>query len=127
MRSSAQVRAERIMALRLWTAGAETISVADAGYDFAGAERETIYPVLEEFGMVPEKPEELGAHPAWVRSFGAERLLQEQRVQLTPLQTALPELTATVLENYTRCSFQALAFSRWRLEDGARRGCGTLA
>jgi RecB family exonuclease len=97
-----------------------------------GRERETIDSLLREIALslklppetVPEKPVERGAHPRWIRSYGAQRPVPSLEVKLPPLAEILqapgglpPEITATAIDSYSRCGFQALAYHRWRLRD----------
>jgi len=126
VRSAIQVREDRLGALHAWLSGAEEVVVLDSQYAVDGRERDTILPVLRDLlpalaGELPEAPEEKGAHPRWLASFGALRPVPPQRLSL-PAAAArdgqkIPEITATLLDSYSRCPMQALAYHRWRLKD----------
>ncbi len=131
VRSAREVRVERLAALRDWFAQSERTTFLDAAYDADGRERETLYPVLAELAQavraggneleLAEKPREMGAHARWLASFGSDRSLQPQEVKLSPLPSqaggAPTEITATALDHYSSCAFQALAYDRWRVRD----------
>jgi RecB family exonuclease len=123
-----QVRSERTEALRAWLSGAKEVVFLDALYDPDGRERETIQPIFEvireSFGgeiQIPENPVEQGSHPRWTQSYSALRPMPPQKVQLPAISGQSPDtppvISASALENYSRCGFLALARTRWRLED----------
>jgi RecB family exonuclease len=120
VRSGLQVRHERVAALTCWVRGAEQVVWLDAAYDADGRERESIEAVLKELG-VTVAPEERGAHPRWLPSYGAFRPTPPQDVQLSALPQRPgglpPEITATAIDSYSRCSMQAMAYHRWRLRE----------
>jgi RecB family exonuclease len=128
VRSGIQVRSERLKSLRLWLEGAEQVLVLDSVYDAGGRERETIASVIREienFGrfQFEDEPAEMGSHPRWLKSYGALRPIQPQVIALpkrVASQTAsgdVPILSASLLDSFSRCSFQALAQYRWKLRD----------
>jgi hypothetical protein len=126
IRSSTQVREERIRALQSWFAGAQEITLLDAQYEVDGRERESILPVLQELMSnsafaVPDFAQELGSHPRFTPSYRVLRPVQPQEIQLSPMRFRgggmTPELTATALDRYSRCSFQGLIYHRWNLRD----------
>ncbi len=130
VRSSVQVREERIHVLKSWISGAEKVVILDSQYDTEGRERESILPILKELELnlkqtfpqgVSEIPIEMGSHPRFLKSYQAIRPIQPQVIQLSPLKeyrgVEIPELTATSIDRYSRCPFQALAFHRWNLRD----------
>ncbi|MCM2277534.1 MAG: PD-(D/E)XK nuclease family protein [Oligoflexia bacterium] len=129
VRSGIQARAERLSALRAWLAGAQEIALLDALHDPDGGERELLTPVLKEWGgpHTPSEPLDKGAHPRWSASYGALRPLQPQEARLPALPArpgaSCPEITATALDRYSRCAFQALAFDRWKLRDSREPDC----
>lgn len=122
VRSGIQVRRERLLALRAWVGLAQRVTVLDSAHDFDGRERESIGPVLGEVaralgmpGLFPEEPAEQGSHARWLASHGARRPLPPQEIELDP--HSRDEISASTLERYSRCPFQALAFDRWRARD----------
>jgi RecB family exonuclease len=129
VRSPDQVRDERLLALKSWIAGANEVVILDAHYEIDGRERESIIPVLKELETVidvpiPSHASEMGAHARFSRSFHAIRQVPPQEVQLSSLMEfkdlktgELPEITATAIDRYSRCSFQALGYHRWNLGD----------
>lgn len=125
VRSGVQVKQERLAALRAWIQGAEEVVVLDAQYDADGRERESILPVLRELhegtGSFPELFEEHGAHRRWLSGYSPFRPLPAQRVQLGPNPKS--EISATTLDHYSRCSFQALAMDRWKVRDAREPDC----
>jgi hypothetical protein len=122
VRSRIQARAERLAILEGWISGAEEIIVLDAAYGPDGRERESIVPLLAELGARDEEgaaldgPRELGAHPRWVASYRALRPVQPQTVTLPPALSK-KEISATTLDNYSRCGIQSLARDRWKLKE----------
>ena len=126
VRSSIQVREERLTILKSWMAESDEVTVLDAHYHANGRECESILPVLKELELsmgipIPDEPVDKGAHPRYVKSFGVLRPLQPQEVLLPPLVQgpgqAGPVLTATILEHYSRCPFLSLTYHRWNLKD----------
>jgi RecB family exonuclease len=124
VRSGIQVRAERLKSLEIWLDAAEQVHVLDSVYDAGGRERETIASVIREiesFGRFEfsDEPAEMGSHPRWLKSYGALRPVQAQSVSLPARATATdgPVLSASLLDSFSRCSFQALAQYRWKLRD----------
>jgi RecB family exonuclease len=141
VRSGIQIRQERVHALKAWFSGAREVIFLDALYETAGRERESIQGAIEEIAQwdtglppregespdgaglyaLPEEPVEQGSHSRWTESYGALRPMSPQSIELPPL-TAMggedkPSISASALENYSRCGFLALARQRWRLED----------
>ncbi len=125
IRSSFQARKERLESLRVWLGQAEEVIFLDAEHDQAGKERESAEPFLRELenelgAKFPGEPEQRGCHARWLPSFSAVRAVSPREVKLPPIQGiegAAPEISATALEHYSRCSFMALGMSRWRLRD----------
>jgi RecB family exonuclease len=123
VRSGIQVRMERLAAFGVWSAQAEKIAIFDAHYDPDGRERESLSALFRE--LSPEfaelEPLECGAHPRWLKSYGALRPIPPQEVALSPMPLRMgaekPEISATALDRYSRCSFQGLAYHRWKLRD----------
>ena len=118
VRSAIQLREERIQALKSWISGSQNVQILDAAYDFTGREKESIFPVLEEvlgrdFSGVWE---DRGAHRRFLGSYSLFRPLQAQEVFLPQRRTSI-EVSASTLDRYSRCSFQALAYHRWNLSD----------
>lgn len=129
VRAGTHARRERLAALRAWIlpvleAGGQ-VTILDPSYDPDGRERESSGALLREVlqgtgALLPDEPVAHGAHDRWRASFGSQRPLQPQHVELDPLHALseeLPEVTATAVDFYSRCPFQALAFARWRVRD----------
>jgi RecB family exonuclease len=126
VRSSVQVHDERVTILKSWLLEAEQITVLDSQYDVDGREKESILPILKELELClhrpfPEEPVEQGSHARYRKSYGVVRPLQPQILQLPSLALKAgadrTEITATTLDRYSRCTFQALAYHRWNLRD----------
>ncbi|MGK5085674.1 PD-(D/E)XK nuclease family protein [Bdellovibrionota bacterium FG-1] len=123
VRSGIELRQERLTVLSEWLGSAKKVVFLDATYDGDGRERESIDSVLRELSStlgwpsetVPELPLEKGAHFRWLASYNAARPVQPLKLALPAI--VAPELTATVLESYSRCGLQALAYHRWKLRD----------
>ena len=129
VRAGTHARQERLAALRAWIlpvldAGGE-VTVLDCAYGPDGRELESVGGTLREVvegtgAIAPEEPSERGAHVRWLASFGSRRPLQPQSPELSPVppgESGLPEVTATAIDYYSRCPFQALAFARWKVRD----------
>jgi RecB family exonuclease len=118
VRSAIQVRQERLATLRNWLLASPETVVLDANYDWDGREREALAPLWRDLGLSDEAvhTELKGAHKRWQPGFSAFRPMSPQKVVLPPFSRS--SITATDLENYSRCPFRALAGSRWRLRDG---------
>ena len=114
IRGSDLVRIERKEAFSAWLAHASEVVFLDAAYSTDGREREKMSALLKELGFSGEA-EEWGAHPRWQKSYSSLRPISELQALLPPLPIA--ELTATALDSYSRCGFQALAYHRWKLRD----------
>jgi hypothetical protein len=125
VRSSQQIRDERTQVLVSWLSQADNVVFLEAQYSFDGRETESILPILQELETslgtsLAIQPREMGSHPRFVQSYQVQRPVQPQEIHLPPLSNFVPqpiELTATAIERYSRCSFQALAFHRWNLRD----------
>ncbi len=128
VRSGMQVRTERAEAIRAWLSGAQEVVFLDALYDPDGRERETIQPIFEVIREsfegnieLPESPAEHGSHPRWTMSYSALRPVPPQKAELPAsvpkVGETVPVISASALENYSRCGFLALARTRWKLED----------
>jgi hypothetical protein len=116
LRSRIQARDERLAVLRGWISQASEVVILDAAYAPDGRERESLLPILRELGADIGEGVEKGAHPRWVASYRALRPVQPQTVELSPVSGAR-ELSATALDNYSRCGLQSLARDRWKLKD----------
>ena len=121
VRSSLQVRQERVELLKSWIAASNQCTVLDAHYDTEGRERESLLPILTEIAPSFGSPIEKGAHPRFSRSYRTFFPVQPVTVKLAPLPRretgGAPVISATTLDRYSRCSFQALAYHRWKLKD----------
>ena len=119
IRSSVHARKERLRALECWLKSSKDFHILSSRYDEDGSEREDLQPLLEELTRLshivfPTQPKEYGSHDRWKKSFGALRPVPSFKVQLAP---GSKNITATVLDKYSRCEFQGLVFSRWKLWD----------
>jgi len=118
VRGSKKIREERLLILKSWFSRTRRVAVLDADYGVDGGERESLLPVLteagQEFGFLLPAPTICGAHPRWVRSFDALRPVPPQDARVPAQET---KISATALDRYSRCPFQALALSRWKLWD----------
>ncbi|OFZ82217.1 MAG: hypothetical protein A2583_04770 [Bdellovibrionales bacterium RIFOXYD1_FULL_53_11] len=118
VRSAASARQERIAALRAWLASARSVSFLDARYEWDGRERESLMPLLRELGLESDQEDvfcEKGAFGGVLNSYKPVRAVQEREVRLA--SKAEPRVRATDIDRYSRCPFQALAASRWKLSD----------
>ena len=137
VRSSVSVRNERTLALKAWLALAHEVEIYDPHYDWDGRERESLLPFLIELGL-PEalKAEELGAASHHLRSYGPPSTLGgEEGIEKVELpwisdpdgslrhdprlriREGKPDFAATTIDRYSRCPFQALVSSRWKLKE----------
>lgn len=121
VRSSAQVRAERVAILKDWISSAEEVVFLDSCYTSEGREVESIFPILQELEVTlgesfPRTSQERGSHRRFSKSYSVTRPLPPQKIQLPSLGVPAT-LTATTLDRYSRCSFLALTYHRWGLRD----------
>lgn len=126
VRSSIQIREERLGVLKAWILGAEEVTFLDCHYDVDGRERESIAPILKELqkltqANVPDAPIDRGAHPRFLKSYSMVRSIQPQEVLFSKPRPwkgkSFRELSATAVDRYSRCPFQALVYHRWNLRD----------
>ena len=128
LRSSRTVREERVRLLQSWATATDAhLEIWDAIYDWDGRERESLLPLFREAGwldsvngepVAPPAPEDRGAHPRWIASFGSLRPAPPTQVRLPSLlQAGVSRISATELEHMSRCGFTGLAKGRWRLFD----------
>ncbi|MEO5969680.1 MAG: PD-(D/E)XK nuclease family protein [Bdellovibrionia bacterium] len=130
VRSCTQVSNQRLSVLKVWLSLANKTVFLDSQYDEGGRERESILPILNQLETtvgctLPQEPREMGSHPRFQDSYGALRPLQPQEMILSPaehepqgeMNGGVPEITATAIDRYSRCSFQALTYHRWKLRD----------
>ncbi|MDR3608276.1 MAG: PD-(D/E)XK nuclease family protein [Oligoflexia bacterium] len=131
IRSGFEVRRERLAAISGWFAPAREVVILDAHYEWDARERESLLPLLREIatelklGSLAKRVEEeavaeMGSHPRFTPSYSAIRPVPPQKVNLPPLSAAaggVPEITASDLDRYSRCAFQALGYQRWKLQD----------
>jgi hypothetical protein len=122
VRSGLEARRERHSALSAWLAGAKEVVLLDAHYDWDARERESLAPLLVEwFGELKHQPIERGSHSRFTPSYASVRPLPAQVIALPPLprmsEGGLPQITASDLDRYSRCAFQALGYQRWRIND----------
>jgi RecB family exonuclease len=126
--SGEQTRQDREQALRLWLSSASEARIRDAQYEWDGRERESLVPLLTRLGLQTEgqdpiEVQDKGSHPRWQPSYGPTAELPNLEICLGPDPARVssgsgkPEVRATELDRYTRCAFQALGNSRWRLYD----------
>lgn len=130
VRTSRQARMEKRAILRAWWQGTEKGMLLSHRYHWDGKEREDLSLLVSELGEGRDvAPLLQGAHPRWLESFQKSFTPQEwitsQEVVLPPpfqnstgLSSSAPiELTASLLDSYTRCPFVTLAQYRWGLQD----------
>ncbi len=130
VRSSVQVHNERLNILLDWIKAATQVTFLDDLYSVDGSEKESILPLLKELELAlgqpfPAAPLEMGSHPRFSKSYGLTQAIPPQVVELPAMISGVaqglpqcaPELSATLMDRYSRCSFQALGFHRWKLRD----------
>jgi hypothetical protein len=119
-----QVAKTRRDILLKWVSESKECLIWDTHYSAKGKECANLTPLLTELGLLTEENQlecqEMGAHPRWAQSWlsGIEDSLkvQNQTVQLE-MQDSDLELSASFLDRYSRCPFQALSLFRWSLKD----------
>lgn len=114
--SGRQQQEARIKNLQEWRKKSEEMIFLSAEYGEDGRELESIAADLRSLGVLDPVSDERGGHSRWMPSFSAIRPVPAQHVQLTPSEKK--EIRATDLDRYSRCAFQGLAYSRWKLQDG---------
>jgi RecB family exonuclease len=114
IRSSHDEGKFRKNALRLWIAEADQVTFLDATYAFDGRERETVGPLLKELGF-SLAAEKKGAVSRFIGSFLSKVEYPSRKISL-PVDPRT-ELRASDLEAFSRCGFQALLRSRWKLSE----------
>ena len=126
VRAGPQIREERLEILKTWLVNSKNTVVLDARFSPDGREKPSVLPILKELGSslgrrVPAQPTECGGHARFLSSYEAVRPVPAQELKLPALTASAlgikPEITATALDRYSRCSFQALAYHRWNLKD----------
>jgi hypothetical protein len=120
VRARSVVRRERQRALESWLWSARSVQVMDALYDAAGAELESVAPLLNSLaqGACPAQPEELGADARFLRSISSDLPVPPAQVLLPePQALGIDRLEATELDQWSRCGFKGLLAKRWRLND----------
>ena len=118
VRSSVQIKQERVAQLKSWFSAAKKIQVLDAEYDWDGRERESAQSLFKELGMeITLEPK--GSHTRWSPSHGALRPVPALSFQLSPLDRK--DIRATEMDRYSRCAFQGLASGRWNFGMTANR------
>lgn len=118
VRSAIQVREERLQMMEEWIDWADEVHILDAQYSWDGREQESILPALREFaswGFSIEAPEVFGSYGPRALSYGTPQGIQPQEIQL--IATEVKELSASGIDQYSRCAFLGLATQRWKLED----------
>jgi hypothetical protein len=111
VRSRFQLREERIKSLRSWNV-VEDLELVDAYYEMDGWERGSLLSVLKAM-QIPyvEVKEKM---PSF---FLVEHPIEEVQAQFIELSRSVGTLSASTLDRFSRCGFQALAYDRWKLKD----------
>jgi RecB family exonuclease len=130
VRTSRQARLEKRAILRAWWQGAEKGVLLSHRYHWDGKEREDLSLLISELSDGSEfTPLQRGAHRRWLesfqKSFTPKEWISSQEVVLplalqdsTGIATSVPiELTASLLDSYTKCPFITLVQYRWGLQD----------
>ena len=126
VRSSISDREEKLRTLTTWIQHASTVTLLDAEFDSGGKERESILPLVRELEMssgLPHRstPQDQGVHPRFAPSYQVLRPSQPVQVHLSPFQEYMnqsqAQLSASLIDRMSRCSLQAMAFYRWKLQD----------
>jgi hypothetical protein len=111
VRSRFQLREERLKSLKSWHSR-EPIELVDAYYEMDGWERRSLFQVLKAMELSYVEVKEKMSSLFFVESPIVE--VQPQRIQLP---ASVGTLSATTLDRFSRCCFQALAYDRWKLKD----------
>ena len=130
MAAESRRREERLSGLVTWMRAAQVCHFYDFQYAWDGRERSSLAPALKELAqelgqdfwqLFPEgEPELLGCYPSRVQSFGfpMERPPQDFCLEDETWLQKRGSLTASALDDYSRCAFIGLSKHRWRLFDG---------
>ena len=125
VRSRMDVYDEKKVTLRSWSELSQSVCFLDAKYDWNGKERDTIQNLVrdvfdalsgEELDSVFESSRNFGAFQGRIHSFGPPMQVQNQVVQLPAAKKKI-KIDATTLDRYSRCGFQGLSGSRWKVRD----------
>lgn len=114
IRSGVQESLDRRRVLLGWCLNATQVTFLDATYDWDGRERESVEPLLKELGLKITKSE-LGSYPKWIPGFSHPETHPPRDLSLGKMETKM--ISASDLERFSRCPFQAVAFGRWKLKE----------
>lgn len=124
VRSQHFAKEEKINLLAQWIQFAGEISFLAATFAPDGKEVESLELLLYEMrahcqAEFAVHPQEQGAQKRFLPSYALSQALAPQTVRLEDLraQGETPVLSATLVDRMSRCSFQALAYHRWKLAD----------
>jgi len=108
-----------MMKLLKWTIlQSEFIEFFDAQYEAAGKERESMQGLLTELKILDVEWRSLGCHPSRLSSYSTVRVSLPQEVSLAQsISEQSWRLSATAIENYSKCPFLSLFYDRWRVRD----------
>jgi len=96
----------------------ENVWFYDAEYEIDGSERESLEPDLGELGYAEINPNLMGAADVFQPSFRARPAMRSSQVKINDFSFGdNPSVSASLLEEYSRCPFRALTRSIWKLED----------
>lgn len=96
---------ERKAILDLWLDSADEVIFLGAQFDSDGREL---------YEKPTENTEYRGLCRRLQKSYSLKKWVQPKLIRLHPIKQF--ELSATLIDHYTRCSFQALAYHRWNLK-----------
>jgi len=117
VRSPQSVNRARKVALESWLAGAETAKFLAADFGADGSENESLELLFRELALGDltsvSSRSSRGAHPRFAASYSLVSEARDVRVELPPLDDA--RLTATELDQLSRCPFLGLVQARWKL------------
>lgn len=117
VRSGGTIREARIRALKSWIGAARSLCLLEHRFEADGSERESVELILAGLFGGPAaaaiRVEERGAHPRFVGSYALVREARPREVRLPELGDS--RISATDLDQMSRCPFLGLVQSRWKL------------
>lgn len=118
LRSPRVIRDERVKTLKTWMHSASEVVIYDSHFDSDGAERLSLESELKFLDVDFEscKTIELGVSERWKKSFNFTQKYLDPNLVLTELKSE-PQITASFLDEYSRCAYRALIRHKWKLED----------
>ncbi len=106
--------------VRYWRSEADRLVIWESSFGASGSERVSMQAALAGEVRVTER----GARPRWTAGFSEPERAPPMQVSLEwgGGRTGSLLFGATEIDRVSRCSFQGLAISRWRLRDGDDAG-----